>query len=94
MSEIEKQWAIRLARDYIEQRASKGEVRTALMERFLIQPNEAGRIIRTAVRELYGSDSKDPMFWLAQDSGESTPLQRRFARRRYRELLPLSCSGV
>lgn len=61
-------------------------VKKALIARFSLQPNEAGRITRTAVRELYGSGCKDPMFWLTQDCGKSTPLQRRYARRRYSEL--------
>ena len=87
MTEEQKRNAIALAKESIQERASKGQVKTALVEELGLKSNEAGRIIRTAVRELYDSENKDPFYWLAQDCGQSTPLQRRFARRKREKLM-------
>ena len=86
MNESEKRNAIEFAKPLIEDRATKGQVKSALVEKYGIKPEAAGRIMQAAVRELYDNGSKDPWYWLSQDCGASTPLQRRFARRKYREL--------
>ena len=81
-----KDRAIQLAEVLIAVGASKGTVKRSLVEHFGIQASVAGRLVWSAVHRLYGSENPDPMYWLAQDCGSSTPLQRRLARRRYHQL--------
>lgn len=87
MEDWKKRAAIDTAIMEIQSRRSRGQVKRALITQFGLMPNEAGRLIRTAVRELYDCDSRDPIFWLMQDCGESTPLQRRFAHKKRRTLM-------
>jgi hypothetical protein len=82
----EKEEAIVFARAMVAGGASRGRVKKSLVDRFGLAKNVAGRIVRTAVHQLYGDSNQDLVFWLAQDCGSSTPLQRRYARRRYRAL--------
>ncbi|QDV43414.1 hypothetical protein Enr13x_32700 [Stieleria neptunia] len=87
MNELVKRDAIAVAKTEIQSRQSKGQTKRTLATKFGLKPNEAGRVIRTAVRELYDCDNRDPIYWLLQDCGDSTPLQRRFARWKQKKLM-------
>lgn len=87
MTEEQKREAVALAKTMIQARGSKGQIKKTLSAQLAMKPNEAGRVIQTAVVELYDAPIRDPIYWLLQDCGESTPLQRRFARRKYAQLI-------
>ena len=86
MTETDVRNAIEFAKPLIENRGTTGELRAAIMERHGVAAKVADQITQAAVHELYDSDSKDPMFWFRQDCAASPPLQRRFAKQKFRKL--------
>ncbi len=78
--------AIEYAKQLIEDRRSRGDIRLALMERFELSKSEAGGIAREASCELYEHPSTDVIFWIAQTTFDANPQQRRFAKRRIQEI--------